>query len=148
MRIAVTAAVLAFAAACTPSDRAEFGGVANGAALNGPVISCEESGVLLEERGPLTYPSQLLAVAYFAQSDGMRVEIPFRFDVTRAGEVVNLEFTGDEELTRSRGGREAIANAADSLLNSRFSWPQRATAEYAAGCRETINFSTRFSARP
>ncbi len=148
MRLVLSAAVLIAAASCAPSDRVDFGGVANGTALNGPVVGCEQAGVRLDRRGALTYPVGLLQVAYFAQSDNFRVEVPFRHDVNRAGEVVNLQFIGDPDMTRSSGRREVIANAAESLLNSRFVWPRDSSAAYAADCRQTIVFDTRFDTQP
>jgi hypothetical protein len=148
MRLLISAVALVTAAACVPSDRVDFGGVANGVALNGPVVECEKAGIRLEQRGTLTYPVELLHVAYFAQSDSFRVEVPFRLDVNRAGEVVNLQFVGDPDMTRSSGRRQTISNAAESLLNSRFVWPRDSSAAYATDCRQTIVFDTRFDTQP
>lgn len=147
MRVIVIAATVLGLAGCA-SDRVDFGGIANPAALSEPVIPCEDAGLSYAERAPLDFPVELLQLAYFAQSDGFRVETPFEFDVNRAGEAINLRFVGDEAMTRSGSRRAAVKAAADHLLASRFAWPDHVDARYAVGCRETIDFGTRYSREP
>lgn len=147
MRLASAAAAMLAVAACA-SDRVDFGGVANSSALSGPAISCQDAGIRYIERAPLTYPAELMQLAYFGQSDGLRVETPFRFDVNRAGEVINLQFAGDDSMTRNSAHRAAIMSAAEHLLSSRFVWPDDADAHYATGCEETIRFGARYTRQP
>jgi hypothetical protein len=149
VRIVPVCAAAALGVAGCASDRVDFGGVANPVALNGPVVDCEASGLRMTERGALTFPASLLRRAYYTQNrSGFQVEIPFTYDVTAAGEAVNVQFSGDPDMTRDGALRDAILFASDSLLNSEFEWPQGATAAYARGCTETINFGSRVAARP
>ncbi|CAN0027803.1 unnamed protein product [Chrysoparadoxa australica] len=146
MRIALLAAASVLGLTACTSDRVEFGGIASPLALNGPAIDCSAANVVLTERGTLTFPRALLDAAYFSQNrEGFRVNVPFTFDITPEGEVVNAVFAGDPDMTRSRSRRDAIKFGAEWLLSSQYEWPRGNNGEYARGCTETVNFSSRFA---
>ena len=75
MRLALGLAAALAVAACA-SDRVDFGGVANAIAVSGPVVPCEESGLLVSQRGTLVYPAALMQAAYFSQVADLREDLP------------------------------------------------------------------------
>ena len=149
MRIAlITAASVLGLSACA-SDRVDFGGVANPMALSGPVVECDSADVELTARDALVFPNSLLSIAYYSQNrEGFRVDVPFTYDITPQGEVVNAQFTGDPDMTRSSARRDAILFAANWLLSSQFEWAPGSGGQYARGCTETVNFGSRFTTQP
>ncbi len=147
-KIAIAITAMLGASACA-SDRVDFGGVANPVALTGQVVDCETAGVVMTERAPVTFPNSLLSRAYYAQvRDGFRVEVPFTFDVSRAGDVVNVRFSGDPEMTRDSAERDAILFGADSLMASEFEWQSNSRAQYATGCTDVVTFGSRLIGEP
>ncbi len=144
MKRVLVASILALAASACASDRVDFGGIANPLELTGRTVDCQTAGVVMTQRGPVTYPNSLLSRAYYAQSrDGFRVVVPFTFDVSRTGDVVNLQFSGNQDMTRDGAERDAILFASESLLESEFEWTNPVDAQYATGCENSVTFSSR-----
>lgn len=146
MRIALLAAASVLGLTACTSDRVDFGGIASPLALNGPAIDCDTAGLVLAERGALTFPNSLLNVAYFSQNrDGFRLNVPFRFDVSPEGDVVNAQFTGDQSVTHLRSRRDAIRFGTEWILSSQYEWPHGSNGQYARGCTETVSFGSRYT---
>jgi hypothetical protein len=104
---------------------------------------------VMTSRAPVTFPNSLLSRAYYAQiRDGFRVDVPFTFDVSRTGEVMNVQFSGDPEMTRDSAERDAILFGAESLMASEFEWRSQSSAQYATGCSDVVTFASRLIGEP
>ncbi len=148
MRTVIMCIVPVLLSACA-SDRVDWGGVANPMPLPSEVVDCASADLAMTEQGELVFPASLLRRAYYTQNrEGFRVELPFTYDVTPNGEAINVVFAGDEAMTRDSAMRDAILFAANSILDSKFAWPDGAGAQYASGCEANINLGSRLVLEP
>jgi hypothetical protein len=140
MRIVLGLAAALCAAACV-GDAAELGGVTARMEPPATTIPCDDARLTVAEGGKYVFPGDALLFYYGAGKDMPLHTMSVSYDVTPAGEAVNIRYTGPEADTRHATKLKLIRAAVDGVRTTKFAWPGEPG--FAVGCSYAMDVMIR-----